>query len=218
MKKTVPFVMCILVLCLPFTISACSISERNQKSTNTAKDKSEILLVQKNSQYTIADFMPQKLNSKLTFSGGFENGGETSYIEKIKGNRVQMRTVSDGTTTVTVLAIRENSIIIVFRQVEAYEKKDVIDETSTNTEIYLMGPVQVGTSWNTNDGTIKTITSISAEIKTEAGTFKCIEVTSKGKDFVCKEYFAPKLGRISSVFTTGIAEFKTEIKSIQLVE
>lgn len=218
MKKTVPFVMCILVLCLPFTISACSISERNEKSANTAKDKSEILLVQKNSEYTIDDFMPQKLNSKLTFSGGFENGGETSCIEKIKGNRVQMRTVNDGTTTVTVLEKRDNNLVIVFRQAEAYEKKDVIDQTSKYTEIYLKGPLQIGTSWKADDGTIKTITSISAEIKTEAGIFKCIEVTSKNKDFVCKEYFAPKLGRILSVFTTGTTEFKTEIKSVQLAE
>lgn len=112
--------------------------------------------------------------------------GETSYIEYIEGNKVQIRTANGGTVMVTVLENKDDSIMTVFRQGESYEKSNVIDKTSENPEIYLMGPIKVGTNWKASDGTIKTITSIDTELNTEAGKFKCVEVSSKGTDFIFK--------------------------------
>lgn len=210
---------CILLILTSLTLSlaliACSSSINNGKPSNTSHNKNESNTTQKEPQYDISEFMPQELNLKIDFSGGFENGGETSYIEYIKGNRVQIRTANGGTIVVTVLEKKDNSIMIVYKQAESYEKKNVIDETSENSEVYLMGPIKVGTNWKTIDGTTKTITSIDTELNTKAGKFKCVEVTSEGKDFVYKEYFTPKLGRISSIFTTNGDEFKTEIKSLE---
>lgn len=212
MKKAL--ILFLTLIILSFTSCACRLSSSKVISTKTPKNNHEDNSTKKETQYTVADFMPQELNLKISFSGGFENGGETSFIDYVKGNKVQIRTDNGGTVMVTVLEKKDDCILTVFKQGEFYEKKNVIDKISVNPEVYLKGPIKVGTNWKASDGTVKTITSIDTELNTEAGKFKCTEVTSKGTDFIFKEYFTPKLGRISSTFTTNGCEFKTEIKSI----
>lgn len=181
----------------------------SKESTNKDKDNNKNL-----SKYSLSDFMPKKLNLKISYSGGFENGGEESYVEYVEGNRTQIRTVSTGTTVVKVLEEKNNAISIVYAQEEFYEKKNMLSKNSDKSQILLKAPLKVGTSWTDMDGVKESITAIDMNFKTPAGEFKVIEVTKETKDSVSKNYFAPGLGLIKSIFITNGIEFITEIKDI----
>lgn len=166
-------------------------------------------------KYIPKDFLPNKLNLKLSYDGGFENGGEQSYIEYVDNNRVQIKTVSGGTSLVKVIESKEDSISIVYTEGELYNKKNMLSTASNFNEALLKAPIKVGTSWKSDDNTTKTITAVDMDLNTKAGNFKVVEVTKKGKDYLSKEYFAKGLGVIKTVFQTNGSEFITELKSIE---
>lgn len=181
----------------------------SKESTNKTADSNNDI-----SKYSLSDFMPKKINLKISYSGGFENGGEKSYIEYVEGNRTQIKTASTGTTVVKVLEEKDDAISIVYAQEEFYEKKNMLSQSNNRADILLKAPLKVGTSWTARDGVKETITAVDIPLKTPAGEFKVIEVTKETKDSVSKRYFAPGLGLIKSIFITNGIEFITEIKDI----
>lgn len=190
-------------------------NESNPPSTQTTNDNKLSENKEEAPKYIPKDFLPNKLNLKLSYDGGFENGGEESFIEYLDNNKVQVKVVNTGATVVKIIELKEDSLVLTYRQEGFYFKKNLLSENSNSKEILLKAPIKVGTSWNSEDNTTKTITSVDMDLKTKAGDLKVVEVTKKGKDFISKEYFAKGLGLVKTIFQSNGSEFIIEIKSIE---
>ena len=209
-----------LLLLSTIVLTSCtnkpdSSKEVNEKNVVTVSGNKDTKSTEEELKYSAKDFMPKKVNMKISYLGGFENGGEQTYVEYSKDNRVQLKTSNGGTTVVNVLEERKEGVFTVYRSPEFYAKKNVLSMNSSKEEVYLKNPIKVGTNWKTYDGVTKTITAVDMDLNTKAGTFKVVEVTSQTKEYTFKEYFAKDLGLIKTLFTTNGAEFLTEIKSIE---
>lgn len=215
--KSIPLYLLLLFILI---LTSCSNKPQNSKEVNEnngvpVSNNKETNPPKEELKYSAGNFMPKKINMKISYLGGFENGGEQTYVEYSKDNRVQIKTFNGGTTVVKVLEERNDGVFIVYRKEESYEKKNVLSLNSSKAEVYLKNPIKVGTNWKANDDVTKTITAVDMDLNTKAGKFKVVEVTSQTKEYTFKEYFAENLGLIKTVFTTNGAEFITEIKAVE---
>lgn len=179
----------------------------NTNSSNT--NKSDI------SSFTLNDILPNKVDLRLTYSGGFENGGETSYVEFIKGTKVQIRTVNGGTSMVTVYEKKEDGIYIVFQKGEVYEVKNFINTPSNTNKVFIKAPIKVGTTWNVENGAIAKITAVNSKIKTAVGNLDTVVITSEKDGSTSTKYIGRNLGIVKNSFKTGNEEFLTELVEIK---
>jgi hypothetical protein len=148
----------------------------------------------------VQDFFPKNPMKKY-FSGGFENAGFTETIDKLAGDKVQVKWLNTGTGFASVYELKEEDIRRIFRTEEndGKFKDDYIGTTEDNSnDIILKAPLVVGTKW-TNDGEGKyEITGVNVKAQTPAGTFYTVEVTYTKGEFVKADYYAKDLGLVKS--------------------
>lgn len=187
----------------------------NSPSQETNKENKSVSVQAEASKYSPSDFLPNKLNLKLSYDGGFENAGEQRYTEYMDNNRIQLKTVNAGATSIRILESKEDSLLSIYSQESMNYKENLLSKNSNINEILLKAPIAVGTSWKGDNDATSTITAVDMDLNTKAGNFKVVEVTKKGKDFVQKDYFSKGLGLIKTIFQSNGSDFITEIKSIE---
>lgn len=138
----------------------------------------------------LAKYFPMEL-LRMTYSGGFENGGYSITVEIIEDDLVQIREKNTATAVVYVYRVSKDEITLVFKDVENYEENVSYISTQENcNNIILKTPIEVGTKWEN-----KTITGVDVSITTDTGVYNAIEIT---EDNGYKEYFAPGIGLVKS--------------------
>jgi hypothetical protein len=70
-------------------------------------------------------------------------------------------------------------------------------------EIMIKEPIQVGTSWKLDDGSIRSITSIEKPISTPFGNYNTLEITTQRPDSKNIDYYSKNLGLIKTVFSNN---------------
>lgn len=191
------------------TNSNTSDSNNSQSDSSSSNTKSD------SPSFTLDNILPNKVDLRLTYKGGFENGGEISYVEFINGNKVQIRTVNGGTSMVTVYEKKQDGIYIVFQQGEVYEVKSFINAQSNTNRVFIKAPIKVGTTWNVENGATAKITAVNHKIKTGAGTLDTIVITSESDGNINTKYISKNLGMVKNSFKTGNDEFITELVEIK---
>ncbi len=189
-----------------YNTSQATNSESNNSSSNS--DKTD-------SSFTLNDILPNKVDLRLTYKGGFENGGEISYVEFINGNKIQIRTVNSGTAMVTVYEKKQDGIYIVFQKGEVYEVKNFINTPSNTNKVFIKAPMKVGTTWNVENGSTAKIIAVNHKLKTAVGTLDTVVITSEKDGCISTQYIGKNLGIVKNSFKTGNNEFVTELVDIK---
>jgi len=148
----------------------------------------------------ISEYYPFNANVKLTYTGnGMEYASNITYVDFIKGNRIQLRTNNSGTEVCQVREIKDGELRLITSRPECYYKEDLTSVKNNKPEILLKEPLVKGTTWTLTDGRKCHITSIDAEISTPIGTYKAIEVTTEGKSSIDLAYYAKGVGLIKFI-------------------
>ena len=163
---------------------------------------------------TIADYYPFKVDQIMDYEGiGNEFAEKTSFVEFVKNNRMQMKIMNPGTTFVKVIEYKNGALIEVFSEGEFYHIENMLNSSSNSNNIILQEPLEVGTTWTTEEGFTNKITSIDKEIETPSGAYKALEVTTELEDGgVQKDYYAKGLGLVANIYVDGDFEVKTLLK------
>jgi len=156
----------------------------------------------------IAEYYPFNDNVKLTYTGsGMEFASNTTYIDFIKGNRIQLRTNNGGTEVCQVREIKDGELRLITSVAECYYRDDLTSIKNDKPEILLKEPLAKGTTWTLTDGRKSYISNIDVEIATPIGTYKAIEVTTESKFGKDLAYYAKGIGLIKFI-TIGSDNFQ----------
>lgn len=234
-KKWLVSVMGLLLLLL--LLSACSLfrtgTSTNDGESTTAQedteleepdlDESDELESESNdespeiaSQYNLADFFPDTTDNLYIYEGeGIEFASYTQFTDYADGNRKQIRENNGGTETVKVLELRDEEIAVLFSLPEIYYRENLLEESGAVSEVLIKAPLQVGNRWELEDGSERSITDADIAVETPAGTFEAIEITTMYEDGESRDYYAPDVGLIQSVYVSEGIETSSILSEIQ---
>lgn len=166
-------------------------------------------------EYAISDFFPFNENVNMVYEGeGNEFAAYTTYIDFLKGDRIQIRTNNGGTETVKVLENKDGELRMLLEIPETYYRMDLTDTQGQEAEIVLKEPLETGTSWSLPDGSTREITDMEADVVTPLGNYKAMEVTTTSSENVVKDYYAKDVGLIKTVYEVEGDEITSTLKEI----
>ena len=152
---------------------------------------------------TIKDYYSFTENTNYSYQGeGNEYASYNVIVDYIEGNRIQIRSNNGGTEMVKVLENNDGKLTLLLTRGETYYRENLIQSPANNHEILLKEPLSIGTSWVLEDGRKRSITNLEVDVTTPLGTYKTLEVTTEGKDGNTKDYYAPNIGLVKSVFNS----------------
>lgn len=166
----------------------------------------------------IEDYFPIQADTEYVYEG---KGNEyasyhvfTDFVDSAN-NKVQTRTDNGGTESVKVIQIAEGKATVLNTVNECYYRDNLMDKSSSDEEeVLLMEPIDQGTQWTIPDGRKRNISAVDVDMTTPAGTFKAIEVTTIGEDGTTKDYYAPQVGLVKSVYGSGDLEVSSTLSKI----
>lgn len=180
----------IAILLIALLFSSCS------SSPNKVVKKVES---PKHSAYTIKDYFPFNPDVKITYTGnGTEYSEKQLYVDYISQSRIQYREQSGSTSSASVYEISDNELKLITSKGEVYNRQNFISTKNDKPEILLKEPLQLNTTWFSNDGSKRTITDINKDIDTPYGKFKALEVTTEHKDYKQYDYYALNTGLVKT--------------------
>ena len=166
---------------------------------------------------SVSDYFPFTANSHMAYKGtGNEYASYETYVDYIRGDRMQIRKNNGGTETVLVYAVKDGKLVCTFNRAETYYKYD-FTSMPDGDDVLLKEPLSVGTSWTSKDGSSRSITSVDSQIETPAGKYTAVEVTTRRKDSTDKDYYAKGVGLVKTIFNSGDASMTvtSELEKIE---
>lgn len=220
--------MIIVTVLLALLLSACSVNDQTQRETTPAgtgentgaagnpdttagTESNNTVTAQPASSMssetaaTVSDYFPFTANAHMVYKGtGNEYASYETYVDYIKGNKMQIRKNNGGTEAILVYAVKDGELACTFNRGETYYKYDFTSMSDGN-DVLLKEPVAVGTVWTAKDGSPRSITSIDSRIETPAGKFTAVEVTTKRTDSTDKDYYVKGVGLVKTIYNSSNA-------------
>lgn len=179
----------------------------NNTQNNTSNDTTQ------KTNYTIKDYYPFKENVKLSYEGsGNEYASKDVYVDFIKGNKLQLRSINAGTTMGQVLQYENGQLTLIVSKGEFYYRDDLTSLQSNVNEVILKEPLQKGTSWTLSNGRKRSITGTDVDVDTPSGKYKALEVTTTDNNSTIKDYYVVNIGLVKTVFTSAGSDIVTSLK------
>lgn len=164
-----------------------------------------------------SEYLPFTKDVHMKYKGtGNEFAAYDTYVQFTKADIMQIRKDNGGTASVIVYQLIDGAIKRVFSQGETYYHYDYTSSRNED-DIVLKEPIKVGTSWKLKDDSVRSITSVNKQIKTSAGDYNAIEITTKKKESTDREYFAKGVGLVKSEFldNNGSVTITSELEKIE---
>jgi len=186
-----------------------------QPKENSAKPK------ESNSKKTVSttkieNYYPFEKNVKYSYVGdGNEYATYTVNVDYLKGDRQQLRVNNGGTEVVKVLENKYGQLRVIFSKGEIYYRENLTSQINNKPEILLKEPLTKGTSWTLSNGSKRSITNIKFTIKTPLASYKCIEVTTAEKESIVKNYYAPNIGLVKTIFSSNGSEITSTLNKME---
>ena len=188
----------ILAIVLCTLLSACSSNNvLPENKPDITENRTQI------PEIKVSDYFAYAKDVHMIYKGtGNEYAPYDTYIDYLKDGVVQVRSLNGGTISVIVYKLEDNAVKKVFSQGETYFKYDYTSSSNQN-EIMIKEPIQAGTSWTLDDGASRSITSVDKQIKTPAGDYMALEITTKRTDSTIRDYYVKNIGLVKSEFSSG---------------
>ncbi len=169
---------------------------------------------------TVEDYYPFTSDKKYIYEGeGNEYASYTVYTDFVDYNihRVQTRTNNGGTESIKVMEMKDGVLSVLYAKGEIYYRDHLLNAKTTkkDKEILLMEPLIKGTQWTLTDNRKRFISDTEVEIQTPLGKYNALEVTTAGPNDVIKDYYAPNVGLVKTVFSSGNTEVSSTLSEIK---
>lgn len=198
-------VLLILFLVSIILMVGCSKSSGNIEESKNSEENPSIL-----------NYYPFREDTYYDYEGiGNEFAEQQVFYEYIEGNKAQIKILNPGTKIVKVLEHKEDTLTEIYYETEFYHIENMINSNSERRDILLKEPLEVGNSWNDQEGHKRSITGVDVEIETPYELFKAIEVTTEIEaGTTSKRYYAKDVGLVASIYEDDDGIVKTLLKSI----
>ncbi|HHW32099.1 MAG TPA: GerMN domain-containing protein [Clostridiaceae bacterium] len=181
------------------------------EATDTAENQRAELLKAK-------DFFLFEENVFMDFKGtGNEFAEYKTYVDYVKDDIVQIRSINPGTVSVFVYQYKDGSIVRLFSRGETYYLYDYTS-MEENEEIIIKEPIKIGTTWSVGESTTRSITAIDKEVSTPSGKYKALEITTESPNSIIKDYYVKDIGKVKSEFVSKEDKSFTVISELQSIE
>lgn len=221
-----------LILLLTF-MNGCSKNNQNQTEpqvtpapttaptvTAPAETATEDTAGEVTGELTVMDYFPLAADTEYVYEG---QGNEFAAYNQVtdfldaQNNRIQTRTNNGGTETVRVIEIKDGKVTVIKALNECYYRENLLTAAvaGDDAEVLLMEPLVQGTQWTLPDGRKRSITAVDVTVDTLSGSYQAIEVTTESTDSISKDYYAPQVGLVKSVFGSGDMEVSSILKEIK---
>lgn len=218
-------VLLIVTLILSLSLSSCKLNSNSNSnsnsttSTNNGSDTNNTSSTkQEDAELTVVDFFPLKKDVHMKYKGiGNEYAEYETYVEYIKDNKMQLKNINPGTSLAIVYEIKDGELRKNFSKGEVYYRYDYTDQID-EIEVLIKEPIKKGTSWTLKDGVKRSITEIDKAIKTRAGDYLALEITTEFDGSVTTDYYVKDLGLVKSVFKSKDTEDFTVTSELEKIE
>lgn len=167
-------------------------------------------------ELSIEDYYPTTENTKYFYEGkGNEFATYTVLVDYTTDNRIQTRTNNGGTESVHVMELKDNQLTLLYSRGETYFRQNFLNNEYDSGKILLKGPLKEGNSWNYDENTTASITSLSKDVITPLGNYKAIEVTLEGKQGKTVDYYAKDVGLVKTIASGEGYEVSSTLSSIE---
>lgn len=200
------------MICMIVMLSGCSKKEQNKEAVVTEAPTAVPI--------SVADYFPMLADTEYIYDG---QGSEFAFYNRVndfidtKAQRIQTRTNNGGTETVRVIEVKDGKLTVIKEVNECYYRDDIMTGAvaGTDAEILLMEPLKQGTEWTLPEGRKRYISATEVPVDTPSGSYEALEVTTEGPDSVTKDYYAPQVGLVKSVFGSGDMEVSSTLKEVR---
>lgn len=166
----------------------------------------------------IEEYFPILENVKYVYEGmGNEYASYNVITEYVEGNKVQQRVDNGGTVIARVYEVKDGKITRLLNRGEMYDSENLLSEKDEE-EIILMEPLEEGTSWSLEDGSVRQITNISSKVSTTIGEYEAIEVMTERLNSINIDYYAKNVGLVKSVFNSEGFEVSSTLSKIEEID
>lgn len=167
---------------------------------------------------SLSDYFPFRENVRMRYSGeGNEYAEFTTYTEYAENGAYQIRSSNPGTHSVAVFVMEDAAVKLVFFRGETYYRYKYTALREMD-ETVLREPIEEGNSWTLDDGAVRTITDVNADVEVPFGSFKALEVTTERDEDTVKEYYVAGIGLVKSVFIPAEDASNAVISRLETVE
>lgn len=184
-------------------------TETNQpdKTTETDKETEQPDKTPEVKSYKLADYYPSLDNIVYKYIGeGNEYAFFTMSVDGYNSTRVQTRTNNGGTEIVRVMEVKDGRITRIFSRAECYYREGFLQKAGEESDVLLMEPLTKGTQWKSPDGSRRYISNMKVDVKTEVGMFRALEVTTQRDQDTTRDYYAPGVGLVKTVWESASGE------------
>lgn len=220
-----------LILLITIPLVLCSCGQKSVKNENNTSNKTEQVQSDGNTKQVVkeevkeeiqgkaSDYYPFTKNTEYKYEGtGSEYASKDIYPDFIEDNKMQLRIITSGTTSVNIIGKTENEVSLVYSKGEVYHRENCIQkEFKGNKDILIKSPIKVGNIWTTSSGDKRSITAINKDIETKIGKLKALEIKTEGKNGTTLDYYVKDIGHVKSIYedkqNKGLKVI-TEIKEI----
>ncbi|MCR6545792.1 hypothetical protein [Dehalobacterium formicoaceticum] len=166
---------------------------------------------------TLGDYLPLTVGSTWQYLGeGNEYATFSREVMFAQGNRAQIKEDNGGTVSALVYEVTEDTITTIYSQGESYENENFLDAEPNDDLIILKTPLEVGTKWETKDGT-REIIDLNASLDTPAGKFdQLIKVEIIYPDSTMYEYYKAGVGLIKREFLSEGFEVTSTLEKYEI--
>lgn len=221
----------VIILLLLISFGGCNRNKSNSENVQTTvspspqpvvtlpdEDTSGTDAEQNTNIRKVEDYFPIQADTEYVYEG---KGNEyasyhvfTDFVDSAN-NKVQTRTDNGGTESIRVIQTGDGKVSVLYTVNECYYRDNLMDKSAPGEEdVLLMEPLVQGTQWTDPDGKKRYISAVDVEMATPAGTFKTLEVTTEGEDGTTKDYYAPQVGLVKSVYGSGDLEVSSTLSKI----
>jgi Sporulation and spore germination. len=168
-------------------------------------------------QLKASDFFPLTLDVHKIYRGsGNEFAGFETYVEYVRGNLIQLRSINAGTNSVKVYDVSNGALKLVYTEGEIYYRYD-FTSCRGDEEVLIKEPIKAGTEWKLKDGAKRSITAVNKSIQTPSGSYKALEITTIEPDSTTLEYYVKDLGLVKRIFSAkdSGASISSELEKIE---
>ncbi|MCJ7690554.1 MAG: GerMN domain-containing protein, partial [Clostridiaceae bacterium] len=223
MKKNISVILVIFTFVL---LTGCSkgitSNTKTPENTGTSPTKVDSQIKEIDSEDIAEDtakiekYYPFEKNVKYMYAGeGNEYATYSVDVDYSSKNRQQIRVNNGGTETVKVLENKDGELRLILSKGEIYYREDFTSQINNKPEILLKEPLTKGNSWTLKDGSKRSITNVKVAIKTALANYECIEVTTVRKDSTDKDYYAPTIGLVKTLFSSNGSEISSTLNKME---
>ncbi len=162
------------------------------------------------------DYFPVASNTKYNYIGeGNEYASFVIFNDYTKKKTIQQSIDNGGVTAARVIEIQDGAVVSVYIRGEAYFRENLLEAKGTE-EILLMDPIEIGTTWNLDDTSVRKITGVSVDVTTPSGNYVAVEVLTEMKDGRTVDYYALGVGLVKTVYTSEDTVVTSMLSSVEM--